>query len=158
MNEDLKKLKDLFENAKILEVKEGKRGSFNFFVVKDEQKYSFTLFDYEIGLKKDDKGNYINFQELLVEIFNHHANHNDFENDIFEAFDDITQKTMGFRCRKCGEEFKFGMKTLKDSEYYDLLSDVVKRKIFARILSVGWVSNKDIAIELIKRYTFSLDV
>jgi len=153
MNKNLDELKELFEGAIILEIKESSKHEsiFDFFVEKNNVKYSFTLSEYEIGERKDDKDNFTNFQELLEEIFKHHSSHEDFENDIFETFDDIMQKSVGFRCKKCGKEFKVGMETIKKSEYREFLNDVKKRKLFARILSNGWIGNKNYAVEMIAK-------
>ena len=153
MNKNLNELKELFEGATILEIKESSKHEtiFDFFVEKNNVKYSFTLSEYEVGGRKNDKGNFTNFQDLLEEIFEHHLSHKDFESDVFEALDDVVHRSIGFRCQKCGEKFEVEIKTLKNSEYYELLNDVEKRKIFARILSEGWIENKNSAIEMIER-------
>jgi len=154
---NFEELKELLEGARVLEIKESSRRESicEFFVEKNERKYSFTLFCTDLGYwiedRKDDKSNFMNFQELLEAIFEHHSSHNDFENDIFEPFDKVTQKIIGFRCRKCEKEFKVKIESIKNSEYYELLNDVEKRKLFARILSEGWIDKKDRAIEMIAR-------
>ena len=156
MSDAYEELKKLFEGARVLEVQKSdrKESICKFFVEKNKRKYSFVLFCTNLGYwteeRKDNIGRFMDFQELLEAIFEHHLSHDDFKSDIFKSLDDPVRRTVGFQCRKCQKEFGVGVSTIWKSEYLELLNSVRKRDLFAKILSDGYIDNKERAAEMIK--------
>ena len=178
MGETLLQLKKLFEGAKVFEIRDGNRAESvcDFLLEKNNHKYSFTLFANDLGVwvenQKDSEGTHSDVQEMLEAIFDHHSDHarllcesgkipknsnsyweleKSYKGGIFEAFDNPMKRVIGFKCKICDNKFKIGIKALKNSEYYELLSTPEKRKPFAKILSDDWVGSKEIALEKLER-------
>ena len=142
-------LKELLEGSTILELKEGtgREDICEFFVKKGNNKYSFTLLATDLGYwvenRKNQNGSFLDVQEMFEAIFKHHSDHADFEHDMFKVFDDVLNRTVGFKCLKCDEKYVVGLKAIKASNYCKFLDSPDKRDKVAKALSVGWIGNVD---------------
>jgi hypothetical protein len=177
MDATVQQLKELLEGSKILEVRESnlRESICDFLLEKNNHKYSFTLCATELGAwvenQKDSEGTNSDVQEMFEAIFNHHSDHaillcesgkipknsssygeleKKYKGGIFKPYDNPMKRIIGFKCKICKQEFKIGIKALKNSEYYEFLSTPKKRKPFAKILSDGWVGSKKYALEMLK--------
>ena len=160
-DQDFSKLKELLEGAIVLEIRDGanRESIVEFFVEKKNRKYSFTLYATDlkawIGDEKDNEERFLDINQMLNSIFEHHTNHGDFKNDVFEAIESPMKLEIGFKCRKCKQEFKIGISMIKNSGFYELLATPDKRILFAKILSEGFVESKERAVDMISLYAAS---
>lgn len=146
--ESLKQLKELLEGAKVLEVRENTspESLCDLYVEKNRKKYSFTLKATDLGWWSSDvksqNGKFKVFQDLIEKTFDHYNEHGLFGQYIYESCDSPLDRSIGFRCKKCGAEFCADLATVRNSEYNDLLTTVEKRKTFAKLLSDFYIQDK----------------
>jgi hypothetical protein len=80
---------------------------------------------------------------------------NDIENyaeDIYETFDNVLERVIGFRCKKCGKEFKVSLTAVKNSKYSELLSTPDQRINFARVLNSGYILSPEMVKQGINEF------
>jgi hypothetical protein len=87
---------------------------------------------------------------MLEAIFEHHNSHGDYEHDLFKSFDSPLKRSIGFICEMCDWEIEISMKAFKNSEYFEFLNTPENRKQFARVLSCGYIQNKQDVLDYIK--------
>jgi hypothetical protein len=155
--EEITKLKELLQGAKVLEINssDNPESVFELVVDRNGSKCSVTLFANDLGwwvsgIKKQD-GVFLEFQELLEEVFEHYDSHGDYSADSFESTNYPAELNIGFKCRTCGKEFISSLISVKNSEYFDLLTTVVNRKNFAKIISGHYIQDKECALEYLKK-------
>lgn len=148
-------LKELLEGALITEVLEEKspEALCRFKLEKNGKKFEFTVFKNDLGtwiegLQEEDRG-FFDLQDMFEKIFDHNEVHNN--ENTYNVQTEILSALINFKC-SCGKMFKTSLKTIRNSEYFELLRTPEQRDNFAKILNSVYIQNKDSVIEALNNY------
>lgn len=148
MTDTVSKLKELLEGRKVITVNESpQRDSICELVVEspDGNNVSFTLFATDLGSwigNERSGGLFKNVRDLFDEVFEHSTRaHSVTDEDIYEAYEDPMQRTLGFRCKKCQELFLVGLTAVKDSEYAEFFKTSEDRRKLAKVVGETYILN-----------------
>jgi len=148
MTDTVSKLKELLEGRKVIAVNESpQRDSICELVVEtpDKDCSSFTLFATDLGSwigNEREGGLFKNVRDLFDEVFEHSTKtHSVTDEDIYEAYEDTMQRTLGFRCKKCQELFLVGLTIAKGSEYAEFFQTSEDRRKLAKVVGETYILN-----------------
>jgi hypothetical protein len=152
----INQLKNLLEGATVISVEDIARREAicQITVRKNNKEYSFSLYGNDLGTWvsdiKDSENVLLDFQDLIEEAFNHLNDVEDFAEDIFICVENAMKRTLGFKCKKCGQQILTSLTAVKNSEYSMFLTTPEKRAKFAKVLGRGYILNPDMVEEGIK--------
>lgn len=150
----IEQLKELLEGATVISVEDAKQRESicRITAEKDGKRYSFTLFATDLGAWVADsvtsEGTFRNFDDFIEKTFMHLSEVEYFSDDIFEAIEDPMKRTLGVKCKKCGQEFKITLTAVKESKYSRFFTSPEGRSKFYRVLSSGlYIMNPEMVDE-----------